>query len=178
MESDSLHKCFDDFRWKLNTSLNYYGALWTRSRYWLWVSRFLDFIAAAIAGAALMADLNSWLGYVSIAIALISWLKTESFVERRVGVLSKQYRQVNRLLSCLPDLVEDETVELYNQIRNEFMAIEEGDLPTIQCLYAVCENETRKKFGESGYWNLSWFQRYIGVYFRCVRCDGKLQLKD
>lgn len=170
-----LSEAFKELRHWLTVSQNYYGALWTRCRYWLWTSRLFDFIVAACAGAAFWKDQGSWTGYVAIGIAAISWLKTESFVDRRVGVLAKQYRQVGRIINKLPKFPEEESRELYKELSGQFADVEDGDLPTIQCLFAICANETRKKFNLSGCWKLGWFQRYVGVYFRCIRCDEKLK---
>lgn len=174
----ALSEAFKDLQYLLAVSQNYYSALWTRCRYWLWLSRLFDFVVAACAGAAFWKDQSSWTGYVAIGIAAISWLKTESFVDRRVSVLAKQYRQIGRLVNKFPQFPEEQTHELYKELAGQYADIEDGDLPTIQCLYAVCTNEARKRLGLQGRWEIGWFYRYVGVHFRCIRCDGKLKFVD
>lgn len=174
----TLHNQFEEVKCSLNTSLNYYGVMWARARIWLWFSRAIDFLAAAFAGAAFVADNGTWTRWIAILIATFSWLKTESCSDRRVSMLAKQYRQTNQLLARVPVRDEDESWALLGEIQELFSGVEDGDLPTIPCLMAVCENETRKKYQLRGHWALSWWQRHVGVYFRCIRCDESLQLVE
>ena len=95
----------------------------------------------------------------------------------------------NFLVARLSDIEQDNPMneieaeikpneDLVSRLKKKFAEVEKRDEPTIQCLMALSTNEAYLSLGIPQRYQLSKFERYIGIYCSCVKYDNHAKLVD
>lgn len=176
MEADIQDEVFS-FKQDLIGSRNYYGALWDRYRFLNRAIMILDALAAILVVSDCV-NLNLLLPRAILLTGLcVSAFKQTNDIVRRAKDLEFQFHECQDILNCL-DREKEIDFNLVSQLRERFAKVEKKDKPTIECLMAVCRNKALVSLGVKQQFKMTRFERWVGIYFTCIKFDDHAELVD
>ena len=176
MEKDIQDEVFS-FKQDLLGSRNYYSELWGRFR----VLQGLFFVVEALSFVIIVSkgvDLNGlWARAVLFFGIVFSTFKYINVLPQRVKELGWQYHECQDILNCLEKEV-NVNFEFVSKLHERFAKVEKKDTPTIECLRAVCQNKALVGLNVKKRFQMTWFERHIGIYCPWVKYDDHAKLVD
>lgn len=175
MESDIQDEIFS-FKQDLLGSRNYYSELWGRYR----LLQVLFFVVEAVTCLLVVkcSDLNGfWTRAVLFLGVTLSTFKYINVLPQRVKDLGWQYHECQDIVNCLE---KDQSIcfDGISKLRDRFGKIEKKDVPTIECLMAVCRNKALVALGVNKKYQMTWFERHIGIFCSWVKYDEHARLVE
>ena len=176
METDIKDEVYS-FKQDLLGSRNYYSELWGRFR----VLQGLFFVVEALSFVIIVSkgvDLDGlWARTVLFFGVVFSTFKYINILPQRVKELDWQYHECQDIVNCL-EREHDVSFKFVSKLRERFAKIEKKDRPTIECLMAVCRNKALLAMRVKQQFQLTWFERHVGIYCPWVKYDEHAKLVD
>ena len=165
------------FKQDLLGSRNYYSELWGRFR----ARQGLFFVVEALSCVIIVSkgvDLNGlWARAVLFFGVVFSTFKYINVLPQRVKELGWQYHECQDIVNCL-EREQNVSFEFVSNLRERFAKIEKKDKPTIECLRALCQNKALIGLNVKKRFQMTWFERHIGIYCPWVKYDDHAKLVD
>ncbi len=176
MERDIQDEVFS-FKQDLLGSRNYYSDLWGRFRVLLGLFYVLEAVSCVIIACSGV-NLNAiWARAILLLGITISTFKYINVLPQRVKDLDWQYHECHDIVNCL-EREQDVSFEFVSKLRERFAEIEKKDMPTIECLMATCRNKALLAMGVKQQFQLTWFEKHVGIYCPWVKYDDHAKLVD
>lgn len=176
-DNSSIDNALFEFKQTLLQSRNYYSHLLGRYKCWrltLWI---IEIIAGLLVVQGRF-NLNSiWARVLLLLGIVVPTLKGINVLPQRIKDLKWQYHQCQSLLNEIEAEIKPNE-DLVSRLKKKFAEVEKRDEPTIQCLMALSTNEAYLSLGIPQRYQLSKFERYIGIYCSCVKYDNHAKLVD
>ena len=176
MEKDIQDEVFS-FKQDLLGSRNYYSDLWGRYRVLLGMFYALEaFLCVIIVTSGV--NLNAlWARVLLLIGVMVSTFKYINILPQRVKDLRWQYLECQDIVNCL-EREQSVSFKFVSKLRERFAKIEKKDRPTIECLMAVCRNKALLAMGVKQQFQMTWFERHIGIFCPWVKYDDHAKLID
>ena len=177
MADKSIDDELFEFKQVLLQSRNYYSHLLGRYKCWqvaLWIIE----ISAGVLVVQSRYDINRlWARLVLLLGIVVPTLKGINVLPQRIKDLKWQYRQCENLLNEIEAEI-DLNKDFVSRLKKKFAEVEKKDEPTNQCLMALCTNEAYLSLGIPMRYQLSWIERYVGIYCSWIKYDNHVKRVD
>lgn len=176
MEADLQDEIFS-FKQDLLGSRNYYSDLWGRYRALQGLLFAVEALSVVIIVGKVI-DLNRlWARAILFFGVTFSTFKYINVLPQRIKDLEWQYHECQNIVNAL-EKEKNISFDFVAKLRDQFAKIEKKDKPTVECLMAMCRNKALVAMGVSKEFQMTWFEKHVGIYCSWVKYDDHARLVD